>query len=73
MTVAIIQARTSSKRFPNKVMKIVGGRRLISFVFDRAKASKKIDKIYIAISTSKKDDKLANYCKKKNTVFIVVS
>ena len=69
MTVAIIQARTSSKRFPNKVMKIVGGRRLISFVFDRAKASKKIDKIYIAISTSKKDDKLANYCKKKKYSF----
>ena len=44
MTVAIIQARTSSKRFPNKVMKIVGGRRLISFVLIEQKHPKKLIK-----------------------------
>ena len=65
MTVAIIQARTSSKRLPNKVMKIINGKRLISFVYDRVKVSKKINKIYIAISNLKRDDKLAGYCKKK--------
>ena len=65
MTVVIIQARTSSKRFPNKVMKIIGGQRLISFVFNRVKASKKVSRIYVAISNLKKDAKLASYCKKK--------
>lgn len=65
MTVVIIQARTSSKRFPNKVMKTINGQRLISFVFNRAKASKKVSRIYVAISNLKKDDKLASYCKKK--------
>ena len=45
MTVAIIQARTSSKRLPNKVMKIINGKRLINFVYDRVKISKKVSKI----------------------------
>ena len=69
MTVAIIQARTSSKRLPNKVMKIINGKRLINFVYDRVKISKKVSKIYIAISNLKRDDKLASYCKKKKYNF----
>ena len=44
MTIPIIQARTSSKRLPNKVMKIINGKRLISFVYDRVKVSKKLAK-----------------------------
>ena len=69
MTVAIIQARTSSKRLPNKVMKIINGKRLINFVYDRVKISKKVSKIYIAISNLKRDDKLASFCKKKKYNF----
>ena len=50
MTVAIIQARTSSKRLPNKVMKKINNQPLISYVYNRVKRSKKITKIIIACS-----------------------
>ena len=42
MTVAIIQARTSSKRLPNKVMKKINNQPLISYVYNRVKRSKNL-------------------------------
>ena len=59
--IAIIQARSSSKRFKNKVMKIVYGKPLISYVIESVKKSKKIKKIVVATSTNKSDDKLVNF------------
>tara|TARA_B100000989_G_scaffold235041_1_gene181846 strand:+ start:972 stop:1598 length:627 start_codon:yes stop_codon:yes gene_type:complete len=66
---AIIQARSSSKRFKNKVMKIVNGKPLISYVINSVKKSKKIKKIVIATSTNKSDDKLVNYLIKNKINF----
>ena len=66
---AIIQARSSSKRFKNKVMKIVNGKPLISYVINSVKKSKKIRKIVIATSTNKSDDKLVNYLIKNKINF----
>lgn len=66
MTVAIIQARSSSKRFPNKVMQQINGYPLISYVYNRVKKSNKIKKIFVASSVSNSDDKLVKYCKIKD-------
>ena len=69
MTVAIIQARTSSKRLPNKVMKKINNQPLISYVYNRVKKSKKITKIIIACSKLKSDDELVKFCKHKKYNF----
>ena len=67
--IAIIQARSSSKRFKNKVMKIINNKPLISYVIASVKKSKKIKKIVIATSTNKSDDKLVNYLIKSKINF----
>ncbi|HSI87149.1 MAG TPA: aminotransferase class III-fold pyridoxal phosphate-dependent enzyme, partial [Candidatus Methylacidiphilales bacterium] len=49
-TVAIIQARLGSQRFPNKVLKVVKGRPLIEILISRLAKSKHIDEIVLATS-----------------------
>ena len=58
---AIIQARCSSKRFPNKILKKIYGKPLIGHLINRLKKSKKISKIIVATSKDKSDDKLIKY------------
>lgn len=60
---AIIQARSSSKRFKNKIIFPIYGTPLIGHVVKKLKKSNKIKKIIIATSTHKSDDKLINYLK----------
>ncbi len=62
-TVAIIQARCGSTRFPSKVFADIDGRPLIWHVVDRLKHAKTIDKIVIATTVSPKDDCLEQWCK----------
>ena len=64
MSIAIIQARSNSRRFPNKVLKLINGKPLISYVYNRVKKAKEV-KIYVACSNLKSDDILAKYCKDK--------
>lgn len=61
---AIIQARSSSKRFKNKVLFPIYEIPLIQHVVNRLKKSKEITKIVVASSTKKNDDKLIYYLKK---------
>ena len=63
--VASIQARMNSQRFPGKVLKIIEKKPIIQWQIERLKKSKFINKIVVATTTSKKDDKLYNFCKKK--------
>lgn len=65
MSIAIIQARSNSRRFPNKVLKLINGKPLISYVYNRVKKAKEVKKIYVACSNLKSDDILAKYCKDK--------
>jgi len=65
----IIQARLSSKRLKNKVMKLIYGKPLIWYVLQSVKKSKKIKKIIVSTSKNKSDDKLAIYLKKNNVDF----
>jgi len=65
MSVTIIQARTSSRRFPNKVLTKINNIPMLTFVYDRVKKAKKIKKIIIAFSKNNSDNELQKYCKKK--------
>ncbi len=59
--IAIIQARSSSKRFKNKVMKKIFGKPMIWYVFRSLTNLKKIKNTIIATSRNRSDDKLVSY------------
>ena len=61
----IIQARSSSKRFKNKVLFEINKKPIIHHVVDRLKQSKFKNKIIVSTSKFNSDDKLVNYLKKK--------
>ena len=65
----IIQARSSSKRFKNKVLHLIYGTPIIQHVINRVKGSKKITKLIVASSLNKNDDKLIFYLQKKRINF----
>ena len=69
MSAAIIQVRTSSKRFPNKVLSKVNNVPMLNFVYNRVRQAKKIKKIIIAFSKNHSDDVLQKYCKKKKYTY----
>lgn len=56
--VAIIQARCSSTRFPNKIFADICGKPLIWHVINRLKFAKTVDKIILATTINPLDDKL---------------
>jgi glutamate-1-semialdehyde 2,1-aminomutase len=60
-TIAIVQARLSSTRLPNKVLKEIGGVPLIGILIDRLSRSSKIDNIVLAIPDNEKNQALADY------------
>ena len=59
--IVIIQARSNSKRFKNKVLHKINKIPVIQHVIDNISKSKKVKKIIVAISKNKIDDILANY------------
>ncbi len=69
----IIYARTSSKRFPNKIFKKIIKLKMIELIIKRIKKInlKKYNyEIIVNTSLDKSDDKIVNFCrKKKNQVF----
>lgn len=64
--VAILQARCSSRRFPNKVMKSLMGQPIIWQQYLRVKHARMINLLVLATSTDKTDDKLADFFIQKN-------
>ena len=62
--IVFLQARTSSKRLPNKVLKIINNKPMFLNIIDSLKKSKYIKKIILTTSTNKSDDKLVSICKK---------
>ncbi len=65
----IIQARSNSKRFNNKVLHLIYGTPIIKHVVNRIKRSKKITKIIVSSSSKKNDDNLISYLKKNRIKF----
>ena len=61
---ALIQARTSSKRLSNKILRKLFGKPIIKHVIDRVKKSKRVEKIIVVTSKNRSDDKLVDYLSK---------
>lgn len=61
----IIQARSSSKRLPNKVLSELGTRSILEHVINRVKKVSFKKKIIVATTKNKKDQKIAKIAKKK--------
>jgi spore coat polysaccharide biosynthesis protein SpsF len=55
---AIIQARIGSNRLPGKVLIEISGKPVIALVIDRVKKIKSIEKIIVATTVLREDDKL---------------
>lgn len=60
----IIQARMGSTRLPGKVLLKVKGVTLLEYEIKRAGLAKKIDRIVVATTVNKADDKIAALCEK---------
>ena len=62
----IIQVRINSERLPEKALKNIGSKEMLSFLVDRLKKIQGISKIVIATSDNTTDDILENFAKKLN-------
>lgn len=60
--IAILQARTSSTRLPNKVLLPILNKAMLVHQIERVKRSKKIDKLVVATSLDSSDDQLERLC-----------
>ncbi len=65
--IAIVQARLTSKRFPNKVIQKIGKFSVLEIMLKRLKKSKKIDDIVFSIPSNKNNYKLYKHLEKLNT------
>lgn len=63
-TVAIVQARLGSTRFPGKVLRPLAGRPLIEVLLTRLSRAKQVDEIVLATSSEFRDDPLAAHAQK---------
>jgi glutamate-1-semialdehyde 2,1-aminomutase len=59
--VAIVQARMSSSRLPEKVMRQISGESMIGLLLKRLSKSEEIHQIIVATSVNERDTKLADY------------
>lgn len=66
----IIEARTGSKRLPNKVLFEVSGIRLLEFMCNRLKNVHLAKKIIVATTTNANDQKIVNLFKKDKKIKI---
>jgi spore coat polysaccharide biosynthesis protein SpsF len=62
----IIQARTGSKRLPNKVLLKIKDKPILQHIINSLKYCKKVDQIIVATSTLKTDDEIEKLCFKMN-------
>ena len=64
--IAIIQARMSSTRLPEKVLKPLANKPMIWHIYNRAEHCRFVDKVVVATSTDCSDDPLVEFCTKNN-------
>lgn len=68
-TIAIIQARMSSKRLPGKVLMPLAARPLLWHIYNQVSHCQGINKVIVATSQEKSDDKIEDFCRKNNIEF----
>ena len=61
-TVAIIQSRLTSTRFPAKVMKDLAGKPVLQHVLNRLSNCESIDRTIVATTYEEADDALETWC-----------
>lgn len=64
-TVAIVQARMGSSRFPGKMLASLGDHRIIDWVFHRTALARSVDAIVLATSNLPQDESLVNVAKNR--------
>jgi len=65
-TIAVLQARTQSTRFPNKVLiPLFAGKCSIEIIVEKLKRIKAIDQIVVATSINSEDSRIVDFCKAK--------
>ena len=67
--IVIVQARTESTRFKNKILKKLGKKTIIEFIVHSLKKSKKIHNVIVATTKNKLDDELVQLLIKKQIQF----
>lgn len=70
-TIAIIQARMSSKRLPGKVMMPIMGKPMLLHQIERLQKCKNIDRIVVATSTELEDAKIVDMCIENNIAYYI--
>jgi spore coat polysaccharide biosynthesis protein SpsF len=66
MILAILQARTSSTRLPNKVLKPIIGKPMLLRQVERIKRSRLIDKLIVATSNDESDNSIELLCRQND-------
>lgn len=66
MILAILQARLSSRRLSQKVLKSILGKPMLLRQVERLKRSKRIDRLIVATSTESSDDDIEKLCSENN-------
>ena len=69
-SIAVIQARSSSKRLPKKIMKKLAEKPMILHIVERARMCRHVNKVIVATSTENSDNELADLCY-KNKINII--
>lgn len=64
MIMAFIQARTSSTRFPGKVLRPISGKAMLELEIERIRACQTIDRVIIVTSVSPEDQQIVELCKR---------
>lgn len=67
--IAIIQARMGSTRLPGKVLLPLADEPLLWHIYNRLSYCQQINKIIVATTIDKSDDKIENFCKKNKIDF----
>ena len=62
----ILQARTGSSRFNNKVLSKIGNKKVIEIIIEEIKKVDNVDKIFVATTNKIEDDILENIFNEKN-------
>ena len=60
--IIVIQARTGSERFPNKIFKTIGSFTILDQVINITKSIDNVEDIFIATTTLEEDNRIEDFC-----------
>jgi spore coat polysaccharide biosynthesis protein SpsF len=70
VTIAILQARMSSRRLPGKVLCEINGKPMIYWQLQRIYRAKNVDKVIVATSTDTTDDPLVDFLISEEVLYV---